>query len=491
MGERLREVAEVAAGLDVELLRVEPERRGDAQEPLHEVVRPLLLADDRERRHEPERADEERPLLAREAVVGLLGSVAKDEAVLGQLLGDGEHGVPETLVVAGQEPEDRRQQRRGVERVGLVVLAQDAAITDAVLEDVAADLLGRRPPGRLQLGVATDLGQLRGAVERDPAHELRRHVVLRLAPRLPDALVRVPPHGRRALGLRLDDRPEPSRQPLAPARVQEERVEDGAVDVVLPLVEGAVADPHRARSGVPGEVVERRLGQVAATVDPVHDLERAVVVRLDVRDELHELVRLPVEVQVVQRLQGERRVAHPRVAVVPVALAARRLGQRGRERGDRRAGRHVGQPLDREGRALDRVAPAVVRDACPPEPGTPEADRRREAGLRVRRHRRARQALGPGQGAVRLVARLEDVSRTHAAPLDAEREIRLEADRLSRSRRVGRVPCCPRASTSPARCRSRRRARRSARPRRLPRGTRPCARACGPRRRRPAGACAA
>ena len=61
---------------------IEPERRRDAQEPLHEIARALLLPDDRERGHEPERADEERPLLAGEAVVGLLGPVAEDEAVL-------------------------------------------------------------------------------------------------------------------------------------------------------------------------------------------------------------------------------------------------------------------------------------------------------------------------------------------------------------------------------------------------------------------------
>ena len=40
------------------------------------------------------------------------------------------------------------------------------------------------------------------------------------------------------------------------------------------------------------------------------------------------LERLPVEAERVQRAQHERGVADPRVAVVPVALAARRLGER-------------------------------------------------------------------------------------------------------------------------------------------------------------------
>src|SRR5207247_8794991 len=88
-------------------------------------------------------------------------------------------------------------------------------------------------------------------------------------------------------------------------------------------------------------------------------------------DELHELVGLPVEVEVVQRLEGERRVADPGVAVVPVPLAARSLGQRGRERRDGRSGGHEREALDRERRALDRVAEAVIRDAGAAEPGSP------------------------------------------------------------------------------------------------------------------------
>src|SRR5438876_242681 len=70
--ERLREVPEMPPGRRVELLRVEAEGRRDAEQPLHQVASPLQLSGDRERGDEPERADEEGPLLAREAVVGLL-----------------------------------------------------------------------------------------------------------------------------------------------------------------------------------------------------------------------------------------------------------------------------------------------------------------------------------------------------------------------------------------------------------------------------------
>ena len=196
--------------------------------------------------------------------------------------------------------------------------------------------------------------------------------------------------------------------------MEQDRVEHSPEDVVLALVEGAVADPHRTRARVAREVVARGLGQVPAAVDPVHDLERAVVVWLEVGDELHELVRLPVEVEEVKRLQREGRVPHPGEAVVPVALAARRLRQGGGERRHGRPRRHVGQPLDRERRALDRIAVAMVWQPRPPEPPAPEPRRRREPAVRLVDVGRRREVLGPRERAVDLVALLDHMARPHA-----------------------------------------------------------------------------
>ena len=146
--ERLREVPEVPAGVGVELLGVEPERRRDPEQPLHQVAGALLLADDRERGHEPERADEERPLLAGQAVVGLVGAVAQDEPVLGQLVVDRQDARAQPLVVARQEAEDRGQERRRrrARRSRSAGAARPAR--DAVLEDVGADLVRGRAPSR-------------------------------------------------------------------------------------------------------------------------------------------------------------------------------------------------------------------------------------------------------------------------------------------------------------------------------------------------------
>src|SRR5947208_3619867 len=127
-----------------------------------------------------------------------------------------------------------------------------------------------------------------------------------------------------------------SRAALAAPGVEEDGVEGGPVDVILALVVRPVADAYRTGAGVATQAVDDRLREIPATVDAVHDLEGAVLVGLEVGDELHELVGLPVEVQPVQGLKGEGGVPQPAVAIVPVAFSAGRLGQRRRQRRDRR-----------------------------------------------------------------------------------------------------------------------------------------------------------
>src|SRR4051812_39865884 len=121
-----------------------------------------------------------------------------------------------------QEAEQRRQQRGRVEPVRRVVLTQHA-VAHTVLEDVGLDLVSRGAPLALLVAVAADRSDLSRSVERDPAHQLRGHVLLRRAARLPDALVGVAPYVGSALRLRLDDRPEAPRQALAAQGVQEDR----------------------------------------------------------------------------------------------------------------------------------------------------------------------------------------------------------------------------------------------------------------------------
>ena len=75
-----------------------------------------------------------------------------------------------------------------------------------------------------------------------------------------------------------------------------------------------------------------------------------------------------------QRLHGEAGVAHPGVAVVPVALAADALGQRGGRRGDDRAAGLEGQPLQHPAAVVDQVAPRAVVGLVQLGPGPPGGD---------------------------------------------------------------------------------------------------------------------
>ena len=221
----------------------------------------------------------------------------------------------------------------------------------------------------------------------------------------------------------LDQGPQSAGQALAPPRVEEDRVEGSAEDVVLTLIERAVADPHGLCSGVPTEVRQRDLGEISPPVDPVHDLQTAVGVRLQLGDVLHELVGLAVQVEPMQRAQREGGVAQPAVSVVPVPFAAWGFRQRGREGGDGRAGRHVGETLDRQRRALDGVAISVVGNPGSVQPCPPEADGGVDARLRVVEVFRRRVAVGPRQRAEDPLAGAEGMAGAGPAALDIQGQV--------------------------------------------------------------------
>ena len=86
-----------------------------------------------------------------------------------------------------------------------------------------------------------------------------------------------------------------------------------AVDVVLGLGPGPVADPHRARVPPATQVGKHPLGEVALTPDPVHDLDRLAVhvAAGGAGHEGEEVLRLVRAGADVERLQGEARVADP------------------------------------------------------------------------------------------------------------------------------------------------------------------------------------
>ena len=167
-------------------------------------------------------------------------------------------------------------------------------------------------------------------------------------------------------------------------------------------------------------MVEGVFGDLVPAVDPVHDLQRAIrsIVPLPGTglEAVHERGRLLGEAQPQQRVHRERRIPHPGVAVVPVALSADDLRQcRGRRRDDR-SGRRVGEQLEHERRAVNHLAPPPAV-AGRREPAAPERQGvlERRGGL-----------LGLDGGVAAMAARdaLEDEGRRLAG---REREIREHA----------------------------------------------------------------
>src|SRR5262245_22701832 len=136
------------SGVDVVFLREQTQGRLDPEQALHQVTSALPLADDRQSRDEPERADQERAFLARESVVGLVRLVTEHVSVLGELVGDCKDGRPQALILRWKEPKQRRQEDRRIQRIGVVVLSEDAATVDSMLEDVCLDLVSGVLPGR-------------------------------------------------------------------------------------------------------------------------------------------------------------------------------------------------------------------------------------------------------------------------------------------------------------------------------------------------------
>ena len=259
------------------------------------------------------------------AVVGLVDAVAQDQPVVVQLVSDRENCGAHALIVGRQEADQRDQQGRGIERNRVVVLDEHATLIDTPCEDLGAHLLGSALPALREIRLAAELCQTRTAVERDPAHQLRGDVVLRSAACLPDPLVGLAPDPPRRLDLVAKHRPQAIRDVVVALGVQVDGVEHRAIDVVLTLVVGAIALADRARALVALELAQRGLAQIPLAANPVHDLQRAILVARQVGDVLHEVVRFPVEAERVQAPECERRVAHPAVAVVPVALATWRL----------------------------------------------------------------------------------------------------------------------------------------------------------------------
>ena len=150
-----------------------------------------------------------------------------------------------------------------------------------------------------------------------------------------------------------------------------------------------------------------------------------------VGDEREEVVGLAVKAEGVEAPQRERRVAHPGIAIIPVAFALRGFRQRRRRCGQQGAGRRVGQALQRQRAALKIGPPRVVGEIADVDPlppalaGLPHS----VGGLVIRlRHR----VFGPAQRDEDVVAFLHPGTRACLAALEADAQVRGQPQRRMR-----------------------------------------------------------
>src|SRR4249919_258203 len=141
VGERLREVADLPAAGDVVLLGVQAQVVAQGEQPLEQLPRLGLAAVERERLDQPERAGKELALAAGQAVVGDVGRVARDEAIVAELAADRVDGTREPVVGRLEQADQPDHQRAGVQRRRAVGLREGVALrVVGPLEDLIVDL---------------------------------------------------------------------------------------------------------------------------------------------------------------------------------------------------------------------------------------------------------------------------------------------------------------------------------------------------------------
>ena len=144
-------------------------------------------------------------------------------------------------------------------------------------------------------------------------------------------------------------------RPEAHAHKIPEQIQNAAEQIVLRLIGGGVANPHRAAASIAAQIGDDRFRRRQV---PLHRIQgaqqlRAGRLRQPPAQPAQEIQRLPDAAQANQRLHGHGRIPGPAIAVVPIAHAAHFLRQAGGGGGQHRAAGFVAQALQDEGAAAD------------------------------------------------------------------------------------------------------------------------------------------
>src|SRR5690606_24643119 len=125
----------------------------------------------------------------------------------------------------------------------------------------------------------------------------------------------------------------------------------------LVLLRRGIAHAHGRGTSVTRQPIQGELRQAPLSVDAVHDLHLLRSTSDGAQQPFSPRAGFVLKSAAEERVQNERGVAQPREPVVPVAYAAEPLWEGGGGGSDRPARRGVGEGLQGDERADDRIPP--------------------------------------------------------------------------------------------------------------------------------------
>ena len=194
-----------------------------------------------------------------------------------------------------------------------------------------------------------------GAVERHPGHHFGMDEMLRRAPDFPDAFVGLAPDFFQMLRKSLADLAAAWRGRQAALARLGHHIGQFAINIELQLLRRAIADAHRTRILVAGQMRQLDFVQPLVAHHAVHGLK--LLGRAG--DHPHQPMLPDIGFLGIAGIEkGQQResgVPQPAIAIIPVAGAADLFRQRGGDRGDDAAGGLVAEAFQGEQRAHDRL----------------------------------------------------------------------------------------------------------------------------------------
>ena len=351
-----------------------------AQHRLEQGTRFCVPARYVKRLDQPEGADVEGGFRRAEIV---FGRIAKHVVAAPQFPLDRGEGGRKARVVGRDEAQLDHLQQAGVEIIALearAVMAAMLAILPRFGFDALADRVGPLPPEVAPVRLAEMIGHIGQPVAGRPAHDGGIGVDFLPRAEFPQARIRLIVHGPGRFADLFQFFEIVIVRHAQQAPVEETlrgRHHDLSITIVLDLRVGRIAPPHGPHPAIACQIGCEGLFQL---VFAHHGIERLDLPALGRIDDIAQIAKVFFQhVERAEPVQGLHRVigiADPAEPVIPVPLAARCLGDRGRQRSDDGAGFLVLAQFQADG-AADHLVLPFQRDMQAARPDLPVIARQR------------------------------------------------------------------------------------------------------------------